>query len=391
MSDLEKKVIQLLSSPHYQRLATFRPPFDPLDVLGIPHRELSFSSVLRWLLSDPENKEFQQEFLKKIAKKLKINLDPHLGHTILVQREHGDSEAGRTDLFAQVESRDLAIAIEVKVKSEEGHQQISRYQDFLRRKYASSENKIVVFITPFGRTPVSAAPDIPEVPVLAMSWKWIAAKLNQCNGYGEMHDFRMQFAKHIQRSILMHREERQIIIDLLREGDNARTIRRIINYIPDLGEKEYTDKYKRIVANVLGMNISDLKLSKYPSKRGGKTTELKVRVTKWNNAGLPFTLMLYNYEQIAVRVLIWSKSYERHEDLLRNLSENSKGYIGEFPKIRGWSGYWRSIIESDGDQSVPRETIVDYEVFHENFWNEVEVKLRRQMNNLLPLIQQYLV
>ncbi len=216
MSGFERKEIQLLSSPHYQRLATFQPPFDPLDVLGIPHRELSYSSVLRWLLSDPQNKEFQQEFLKKIAKKLKINLDPHLSHTILVQREHGDSEAGRTDLFAQVESRDLAIAIEVKVKSEEGHQQISRYQDFLRRKYASSENKIVVFITPFGRSPVSAAPDIPEVPVLAMFWKWIAARLNQCNGYGEMHDFRMQFAKHIRRSVLMHREERQIVIDLLR-------------------------------------------------------------------------------------------------------------------------------------------------------------------------------
>ena len=121
---------------------------------------------------------------------------------------------------------------------------------------------------------------------------------------------------------------------------------------------------------------------------------MKVRVTKWNNAGLPFTLMLYNYEKIAVRILIWSKSYERHEDLLTNLSENSEGLVGEFPKIRGWSGYWRSIIESDGDQWVPQETIVGYEVYevvHDDFWDKVEEKLRRQLDRLLPLIQKYLV
>ena len=388
MCDFEEKIIRLLSSPHYQRLSTFKPSFSPLHVLGIPHRELSFSSVLKWLFTEPENKEFRHKFLLWIKNNLGLDGEFPIYQEIIVKREYGDSEAGRTDLFVQVPSLDLAIAIELKIKSHEGHQQIARYQNFLQNNYTNIANKIVVFITRSGRPP-NGALDLPEVPVLNMSWKWIADNLNLCEGYGEMHNFRIQFAKHIRRSVLMHKEERQIVIDLLREGDNAKTIRRIINNLPDLGEKEYKDRYKSIVANVLGIDVSNMKLRKYPSKKSGKTKELKISVTEWNNANLPFTLMLYNYEKIAVRILIWSKSYERYADLLTEFAENSEGFIGEFPQIRGWP-VWRSIIASDGNQSVPPETIVDYEVVHENFWKEVEVKLRVQMERLLPLIQDHL-
>ena len=391
MCDLEEKIIRLLSSPHYQRLSTFSPPFDPLNVLGIPHRELSFSSVLKWLLTEPENKNFRHKFLLWIKKNLKLDGDFPIDQKIGVKREYGDSEAGRLDVFVQLESPETVLGIEIKVKADEGHQQIFRYQQFLDRQYPNSRNKAVVYITPLGRPPTTAR-DLPEVPVLNMSWKWIADKLDQCKGHGEMHNFRVQFAQHIRRSVLMQKDERQIVVDLLREGDNARTIRRIIDHMPDLGEKKYRDRYMRIVAKVLEMDTTDLELSAYPDpekNRGNGTRELKVRIKKWNDAGLPFTLMLYNYEKLAVRVLMWSENLERHKHSLTKFLDMSEGYIGNFPRISGWN-VWRSVIASDGTQWVPHESKIDYEFFHKEFWNDVERKLGRQMRELLPVIQRHI-
>ncbi len=185
----------------------------------------------------------------------------------------------------------------------------------------------------------------------------------------------------------MHRDEKQIVIDFLKEGDNAKTIRRIMDYLPDLGEDEYTEKYKRIVAKVLSVDESDLELGKYRTR--GNTKELKIEVKAWNNAGMPITLMLYNYETMALRVLMWSTQYGSNADLLKNFSRTSKGIVGNFPKVSGWT-CWRSVIATDGDQEEPQESIIGYEIFHDEFWNMVEVRLREQIGDLLPLIQNYL-
>ena len=367
-------------------LATYRPPFQPLAVLGITHRERSFSSVLCWLLSDSENKKFRHEFLLSITRMLGLDYVDGLDEPIILRREYGDAKAGRIDVFVQLESLDLVVAIEIKVRAGEGDDQISRYQEFLQRQYQHNNNKAVVYITPFGESP-AAARELAEVPVLNVSWKRISDILDDCNGHGEIHDFRVQFSKHIRRSVLMHRDERQIVIDFLKEGANAKTIRRIMEYFPDLGEDEYTEGYKRIAAKVLSMDESDLNLGKYSHK--SRTAELKITVKDWNHAGMPFTLMLYNYATPALRVLIWSKHYDDNRVLLDKFSRRSNGIVGTFPKVSGWT-CWRSVIATDGDQELPQDSVIGYEIFHDEFWDEVEVMLRQQIGELLPLIQEYL-
>ena len=64
MNDFQQAIIRLKSSPHYQKLATYKPPFDPFEVMGVPYRELSHSKVLGWLLSDDANGEFRQKSRK---------------------------------------------------------------------------------------------------------------------------------------------------------------------------------------------------------------------------------------------------------------------------------------------------------------------------------------
>ena len=385
MNELKHKIIHLLSSPNFQKLATYRSPFDPLLVMGITGRELSYSNVLAWLLSHPENSDFRREFLSVVANFTGVTLDAGCSVPVRVNREHGDNKAGRIDLFVHVPCLKLVVAIEVKIWSEEGADQISRYQDFLARRYLQ-HRKAVVFLTRFGISPATACEQI-DVPVLSMSWGKIADMIGACSGRGDEHEFRGQFRSHIRRSLLMDREEREIVIDLLKEGDNVRTIRRIIDNYPHLGNKEYENEYTGIVANIISEDESELDVSKYRSR--GSVKELKIRVPKWTDAGLPFTLMLYKYDNAAVRVLLSQDAYERNKDVIDTFSESSEGAIGSFPKVTGW-GYWHSVLASDGNQAEVQETIIDAEIFEKEFWKQVQERLERQMNVLLPLIHDWL-
>ena len=101
MSDLQKAVFRLVSSPHYQKLATYKPPFDPFDVMGVLYREHNHSKVLGWLLSDETNREFRQEFISWIVDKLKnYNLSVGTEERVEIKPEYGDEKAGRIDVFA---------------------------------------------------------------------------------------------------------------------------------------------------------------------------------------------------------------------------------------------------------------------------------------------------
>ena len=383
MSDFEHKIIQLLSSPHYQELAAYKPPFDPFQVVGVPGRELSHSRVLSWLLSDPANRTFRREFVSWI---LGNELDTRCDEPIDVKREYGDDKAGRIDVFAHLPSLDLAVAIEVKVWADEGTDQISRYQDFLGRMFPHcTTKKVVVFLTRLGNSPTTACKRT-DVPVLRMSWRRIADIIGECSGRGEEHDFRVQFRKHIYRSVLMDREERRIVIDLLKKEDNIETIRKIIDNYPHLGNEEYVKRYTCIVANVLSEDQSKLNLIKNPG-RGNVVKELKIEVPKWNDAGLPFTLMLYKYQNSAVRVLLSCEAYDRDTDSLKKFSKSSNGIVGDFPKLVSWS-YWHSVLASDGNQAEAHETVIDAEIFEGIFWEQVEEKLRSQLEPLLPLIHR---
>ena len=386
MSDFEQKLITLLSSPHYHELAAYKPPFDPFDVMGVSGRELSYSSVLSWLLGDPANKAFRQKFVSSIAPSLGNALDAGRDEPIDVKPEYGDDEAGRIDVFVHLPSLNLAVAIEVKVWADEGSDQISRYQDFLARKYPHC-TKVVVFLTRLGNPPTTACP-ASDVPVLNMCWRKIADIIDECSGQGEEHDFCAQFRKHIYRSLLMDRDERRMVIDLLHEGDNIKTMRKIIDNYPDLGDEEYVEKWKRIVADVISENATKLELEIYPS-RGKNKKELKIGVPKWTDAGLPFTLMLYNYKNSAVRVMLHEENYDRARGPLDEFSKSSEGIVGRFPKIAGWN-VWHSVLASDGTQEEVQKTIIGPEIFEAIFWEQVEKKLRSQLVPLLPLINGWL-
>ena len=61
----------------------------------------------------------------------------------------------------------------------------------------------------------------------------------------------------------MEQGARDIVIDFLKEGNNANTVRKIIDNYPHLGESRYMDQYKDIVADIVGVEKAGLEVRKY--------------------------------------------------------------------------------------------------------------------------------
>ena len=185
--------------------------------------------------------------------------------------------------------------------------------------------------------------------------------------------------------------ERKLVLDLLKQGDNAKTIKRIVDNYPDLGHPEYTDRWKNVVSQVSSVPRQDFDFVKHP-KGGEKAEELKITVPRWVDRGIPFTLMLRKRQKTAVRVLVAKDDYERSRNTLGELAKSNDDLLGDFPVVKGWVS-WRAVLKSDSNLEYPEETLLhEADVFEEAFWEQVEEILRTQLidTELLNRINQWL-
>ena len=343
MSDLQQAIDKLRSSPHYKELAAYEPPFNPFEIAGVTHRELTHSSVLAWLLRDETNKEFRQKFVAWIKDNILIKLQGALDSIMqessektkedivklweglavpenpedsslepkIVRTEKGD-KTSRIDVFAHFKSLELVIGIEVKVWADEQPDQVERYQKLLCQKEYSGYKKAVVFLTPTGWEPKTTDKENAYVPVLAMSWGFVSKITREMqSALGEENDFRMQFSQQLERNVMNETEEQRIVRELLSEGDNAETLAKIIDHesslqgkvrellskgdnaktlakiidnMPSLGD--YSDQWKRIVARVCGVKEENSIEVKTYTTKDGLIKELKNCIPEWQNTGL---------------------------------------------------------------------------------------------------------
>ena len=425
MSNRDNAIERLKKSQHYKNLRDYEPPFNPFEVMGVHEKELPHSKVLVWLLEDEINKKFRQIFVAWIANqdnRFDENTNNELksycaedDNDIEVSCEYGDSDS-RIDVLACIESLNLVIGIEVKVWADEQPDQVSRYQDLLKEgSYSNYKNKIVIFLTPWDEPP-STANECSCVRVLVMTWRDIFKIINEVNyeseKIGENYTFRKQFLQHIKRNILMETEEKRLVRDLLREGNNAATIQEIIDSSQSEIEDEatiqkiidnmppltdYLNDWKNIVAEVceVGNNNGKLIDSIYPTSRVA-VRELKIEIEEWNDSNLPFTLMLYKFGNVvSIRMLLWSDCLNGKEKIkLEKLKNDSNGIV-EYKKLAGW-GCWSSVLFSDGGRVEVPETM--FNIYNKNWKEEAKIILERQLlevknvdgKNLLQLIKDNL-
>ena len=402
MSDLQQAIDKLRSSPHFKELAAYKPPFNPFEIAGVTHRELTHSSVLAWLLRDEANKEFRQRFVTWIRDRMVAESEKKEDHRKLqklwegldvpespedsslkpkiVRTEKGD-KINRIDVFAHFESLKLVIGIEVKVWAGEQDEQVKRYQKLLCQNHPGYK-KAVVFLTPTGWKQETADENNVHVPVLAMSWGCVSDMIREMrSALGDENDFRMQFSQHLERNIAMsEKEEKRIVRKLLSEGDNAETLDKIIENMPSL--LDYSAQWKKIVAEVCDVGKDSLKEVTYSHR--GIVKELKIWIPEWHKAGLPFTVMLYKYQNAGVRILLFQGDF--HEEAKAKLEEfaefaNRSGRVvnDKFPQLIGWSA-WRSVLKDDGTDQEIKGTLID-NIWSEDWAEKVEKQLREQIED----------
>ena len=416
MSDLQNAAIKLMSSPHYKELATYEPPFNPFEIVGATHLELIHSSVLAWLLRDEANKEFRQKFVtwisdgivaeakktnkplewKKLWKGFVAPRGPEYSSLKpkTVKTEEGD-KASRYDVSVHFESLKLVIGIEVKVWAGEQPKQVERYQELLCQNYPPDYKKVVVFLTPKGRPPTTADGNNVYVPVLAMSWDCVSEIIREMrSASGDENSFRMQFSQHIERNIVTNeREEKRIVRELLSEGDNEETLDKIIKNMPSL--LDYSDQWKKIVAEVCCVEQDNLEEVIYP-KRGGIVKELKIRIPEWCKAGLPFTLMLYKYQKAGVRILLHKDDCLEGSEPKVELKEfaNCSGGVVNIPTVDNpvdnWN-VWHPVLTKHGKDEEVKGTLID-DIWGEGWADEAEKRLREQIEDsgLLQQINEWI-
>jgi hypothetical protein len=180
-SKLRQEIIELKNSKSYRALQSFYSEKSFFEILNIERFELAHSSFLSWLLNPKETHELEDYPIKKFLELLVQAIDriPYTNKAAMfplelqdvivsssyeiksakVETEKGDRTHGRFDIFVNVEielksgeKEKLAIIIENKVKSKEGHEQTTRYLDWAKKNIDSKTHSIFVFIKPISNS-----------------------------------------------------------------------------------------------------------------------------------------------------------------------------------------------------------------------------------------------
>ncbi|MCC7376090.1 MAG: PD-(D/E)XK nuclease family protein [Verrucomicrobiales bacterium] len=140
--------------------------FSLFHTLGLESRELAHSQVLAWLLQPDESHGFGDLFLRRWLMRVvrdaestepKLPSAPEIEAVewvqIDVKSEVAMSRENRLDVVATLRERGLhreplwVVAIEVKVDSKEGNNQLGRYKAILERRLPLAERRVFVYLT----------------------------------------------------------------------------------------------------------------------------------------------------------------------------------------------------------------------------------------------------
>lgn len=142
----KKDLNKLQQDPQFQKLHTILNRFNIFSALNIEHVEIRHSNVLAWLLNPQEShglKNFPLSYFLTLLKGEKCTVK-----SALVKREAKLGKKGQIDLLLDLSNGEI-LAIENKIYSREGKNQLRKYRDILEKTY---KNKIIhfLFLTPVG-------------------------------------------------------------------------------------------------------------------------------------------------------------------------------------------------------------------------------------------------
>lgn len=288
----------VLNNPELERLEGMLDTFNVFETLKIVNVEIKHSNFLAWLLNPNENHSldsyFLRQFLKTFYSENKELIDSELSLFDFEIFDYSDVEIRREwrniDLLILIrgegkENKKVAIAIENKIKSSEGQDQLSRYKKIVDKEF-EGYSKLFIFLTPEGLEP-SGDGWIP------FHYEAIARLLEDTLKYKKdylsdnVYNFIDQYKTILRRYIMGNGEIEDICRKIYSKHQKALDL--IFEYKPDL---EFQ------ISEYLIEIISKYNLIKYSSSKTYIAFSTDVIDKKIEKTGLNDSKLLFYYEFI---------------------------------------------------------------------------------------------
>ncbi|HNZ60937.1 MAG TPA: PD-(D/E)XK nuclease family protein [Methanofastidiosum sp.] len=302
----------VLNNPELERLEGMLDTFNVFETLKIVNVELKHSNFLAWLFNPNENHSldsyFLRQFLKTFYSENKELIDSELSLFDFEIFDYSDVEIRREwrniDLLILIrgegkENKKVAIAIENKIKSSEGQDQLSRYKKIVDKEF-EGYIKLFIFLTPEGLEPS-------EDGWIPFHYEAIAGLLEDALKYKKdylsenVYNFIDQYKTILRRYIVGNGEIEDICRKIYSKHQKALDL--IFEYKPDLEFQvsEYLQKKLATKSNLIFEPATKRYIKFTTNVLDNKIEKLS---KGWTKTGRIFLYEFNNYKTLRLTILI---------------------------------------------------------------------------------------
>lgn len=275
-------VESLMRDAAFEELTDYTHQFEPFKAMGIHGKELVHSRILAAFLNRNESHKLGADFLNAFVMALlkpdavlfsgeRLQTEELLKVAVSSAHSQVYRELHCIDLVIVFPGQRLVIGIENKVDAGEQVNQVSRYQETLRTRFAGFRQALV-FLTPDGRAPKTAnAQDC--VPVYCMNYGQIADMFRACKASPRLSAgaaiFIDQFVNHIELHMTGSTRAQELCWQLFTKNEAA--YKEIVRQYRGCIERKVVDAFtqleERLVSEpILGVDPSQLKIERERSR-----------------------------------------------------------------------------------------------------------------------------
>ncbi len=234
----------------YDMVKSLEENFNIFEILNLEEREVELhSKLLFFLLNNKEKNNIYEKFFKyflEIVLKEIYEADKEYR----IYREYAIS-GGRIDFY--IESEDVIYAIEIKINSIDGEEQLKKYNDFLCKKEKKTK---LYYLTLFGEDPTKA--ENQEIKIISLSFKenvvdWLKKCIEKTYDSPLTRETLKQYLYSINKLTNNIQEEgkEMELKALLREKQNFRVASELIETVNSLKEEIEIEFWEELEEKIL--------------------------------------------------------------------------------------------------------------------------------------------
>lgn len=327
----------------YDMVKSLEENFNIFEILNLEEREGELhSKLLFFLLNNKEKNNIYEKFFKyflEIVLKEKYEADKKYR----IYREYAIS-GGRIDFY--IESEDIIYAIEMKINSIDGEEQLKKYNDFLCKKEKKTK---LYYLTLLGEDPTKA--ENQEIGIISLSFKenvvdWLKKCIEKSYNSPLTRETLKQYLYSINKLTKNIQEEgKEMELEaLLREDKNFRVASELAKAANNLKEKieiEFWEELKEKIS--------------YDGKKIIDTFNNGIEVLFYKDINLEENLLCFGLgrrKDSAIYFLIGTVDKETDEwttedvlkknEVIRNKFENFEKEENERSNYKRWYANWRA-------------------------------------------------